>query len=150
MLKIRYAHVIILGMLTLALLAACAPSGAPAISVEGAWGRPSMSMPTAGSMYMVIKNGGDAPDTLLSGTSSACGSIEVHEMVTKSDGTMGMNLIDKPLEISPGGEVTLEPGGLHIMCIMKKDTFVPGNTIDLNLVFEKSGEKALSVELRSE
>jgi copper(I)-binding protein len=148
--KVRFARELALGMLMLILLAACAPAAAPSISIEGAWGRPSMSMPTAGAMYMVIKNSGDAPDTLLSGTSPACGSIEVHEMVMKSDGTMGMNLIDKPLEIPAGGEVTLEVGGLHIMCIMKKDTFVPDNTIDLTLVFEKSGEMPLSVELRSE
>ena len=148
--KVHYAREFILGVLILALLAACGPAATPALSIEGVWGRPSMSMPTAGSMYMVIKNSGDAPDTLLSGISPACGSIEIHEMVMKSDGTMGMNLIDKPLEIPAGGEVTLEVGGLHIMCIMKKETFVPGNTIDLTLVFEKSGEMPLSVELRSE
>jgi len=148
--KIHFARELALGIMLLVMLAACAPAAAPAISVEGAWGRPSMSMPTAGSMYMLIKNSGDASDTLLSGSSSACGSIEVHEMVMKSDGTMGMNLIDQPLEIPAGGEVTLEPGGLHIMCIMKKDTFSPDNTIDLTLNFEKSGEQTLSVELRSE
>jgi copper(I)-binding protein len=148
--NVRFARDLALGFMLLVLLAACAPAAAPAISIEGAWGRPSMSMPTAGSMYMVIKNSGDAPDTLLSGSSPACGSIEVHEMVMKSDGTMGMNLIENPLEIPAGGEVTLEVGGLHIMCIMKKDTFIPDNTVDLTLVFEKSGEMPLSVELRSE
>ena len=67
----------------------------------------------------------------------------------KSDGTMGMNLIDKPLEIPAGGEVTLEVGGLHVMCIMKKDTFAPGNTVDLTLNFEKSGDQTISVELKA-
>jgi len=148
--KVRFARELILSLILLALLAACSPTTAPEINIEGAWGRPSMSMPTAGSMYMVIKNSGDAPDTLLSGSSPACGSIEVHEMVMKSDGTMGMNLIDQPLEITPGSEVTLEPGGLHIMCIMKKDSFAVGNTVDLTLEFENSGEQTFSVELRSE
>ena len=148
--KARITRQLALGLMLVALLAACAPAAAPAISIEGAWGRPSASMPTAGSMYMVIKNSGDAPDTLLGGSSPACGSIEVHEMVMKSDGTMGMNLIDKPLEIPAGGEVTLEVGGLHVMCIMKKDTFTPGNTVDLTLNFEKSGDKTLAVELKSE
>lgn len=108
-------------------------------------------MPTAGGMYMLIKNTGAAPDKLLSGTSPACGSIEVHEMVKKSDGTMGMNLVDQPLEIPAGGQVELKVGDLHVMCIMKKDDlFKPGNVIDLTLKFEKSGEKTVPVEVRAE
>ncbi|GAB4487323.1 MAG: hypothetical protein OHK0031_11370 [Anaerolineales bacterium] len=136
--------------LLMAVLAACAPAAAPQISVEGAWGRPSMDMPMTGAMFMQIKNNGDAPDKLLSGSSPACGSIEIHEMVMKMDGSMGMNLVDKPLEVSAGGALTLEPGGYHIMCIQKTDKFVPGTSVDLTLVFEKSGEKTVSVELRQE
>ena len=137
--------------LVLFMLAGCAPAAAPSISVENAWGRPSATMPTAGGMYMLIKNSGNAPDILLSGSSPACGSIEVHEMVTKSDGTMGMNLVDKPLEITAGGQVELKPGALHIMCIMKKDDmYKVGAKIDLTLKFEKAGEKTVSAEIKAE
>jgi periplasmic copper chaperone A len=138
-------------IIMLVMLAGCTPAAAPSISVESAWGRPSATMPTAGGMYMMIKNSGTAPDKLLSGTSPACGSIEVHEMVKKDDGTMGMNLVDKPLEVSAGGQVELKPGGLHIMCIMKKDDqFKVGAKIDLTLKFEKEGEKTVSAEIRAE
>ena len=83
---------------------------------------------------MLVKNSGDAPDTLLSGKSPACGSIEVHEMVKKTDGTMGMNLVDKPVEIPAGGQVEFKVGDLHIMCIMRNDDqFKPGQKIDLTL-----------------
>ncbi len=147
----NFVRVMALGLLLMALLAGCAgASGTPEITVETAWGKPSMTMPTAGGMYMIIKNSGDGADKLLSGSSPACGSIEVHEMVMKDDGSMGMNLIDKPLEIPAGGQVELKPGDLHIMCIMKNDQFAVGNMIDLTLKFEKSGEKTVSVELRNE
>ena len=147
--KNRLFYVLLTGLLLAAVLAGCGPQAAPAISIETPWGRPSMTMPTAGGMYMLIKNTGDAPDTLLSGSSPACGSIEVHEMVMKADGTMGMNLVEKPLEIPAGGQVELKVGGLHVMCIMKKDdVFKPGAMIDLTLKFEKSGEKTVSVEVR--
>lgn len=137
--------------LILMITAGCAPAAAPAVSIEGAWGRPSMDFPTSGGMYMVIKNSGTAPDKLLAGKSPACGSIEVHEMVKKADGTMGMNLVDKPLEISANGQVELKPGGLHIMCIMKKeDQYKPGSKIDLTLQFEKSGEKTITAEIRAQ
>ncbi len=146
-------HWLLMGVCILALLAlaACSPAQTSSISVENAWGRPSSTTPTAGGMYMLIKNSGTASDKLLSGSSPACGSIEVHEMVKKSDGTMGMNLVDKPLEISAGGQVELKPGGLHVMCIMKKDdVFKVGAKIDLTLKFEKAGEKTVSAEIKAE
>jgi copper(I)-binding protein len=121
----------------------------PTISIESAWGKPSMEMPTAGGLFMLIKNAGSAPDKLISGSSPACGSIEVHEMVMKSDGTMGMNLLDKPVEIPVGGQLELKSGGIHIMCIMKKDDqFKDGAKIDLTLKFEKSGEKKVTADIR--
>lgn len=149
--KLRLLQGLVLGLLLISMVTGCAPTAAPSIAVEGAWGRPSMDMPTAGGIFMMIKNGGDASDNLLSGSSPACGSIELHEMVMKSDGTMGMNLMDHPIEVPAGGEVELKSGGLHIMCIMRKDDqFKPGAMIDLTLVFEKSGEITVPVEVRGE
>jgi periplasmic copper chaperone A len=138
-------------VLLLVLLAGCNPPAASVIAVESAWGRLSPTTPTAGGMYMLIKNTGTAPDTLLSGKSPACSSIEVHKMVKKADGTMGMALVDKPLEIPAGGQVELKVGDLHIMCInMKADQFKVGANIDLTLVFEKAGEKTVSAEIRAQ
>ena len=147
--KTRISFLLVVSIVLLSLLAACS-SAAPAISIENTSGKPSMSMPTAGAMYMLIKNSGTAPDKLMGGSSPACGSIEVHEMVMKSDGSMGMNLLENPLEIPAGGQVELKVGGIHVMCIMKNDQFKAGETIELTLNFEKSGEKTVSVALVSE
>ncbi len=149
--KTRTFTGLLISFLLVLLLASCAPAAAPSISIEGSWGRPSPTLPTTGAFYMVIKNTGSAPDKLLSGTSPACGSVEIHEMVKKSDGTMGMNLVDKPVEIPAGGQVELKVGGLHVMCIMKKDDqFLVGATVDLTLTFEKSGDKTISAEIHAE
>jgi copper(I)-binding protein len=148
--KLRLVQGLVFGLLFAFVLTGCAPAAAPAITIENGWGRPSPSMPTAGGIFMLIKNTGDAPDNLLSGSSPACGSIELHEMVMKSDGTMGMNLMDKPIEIPAGGQVELKSGALHIMCIMKKDDqFKSGAIIDVTLVFEKSGKITVPVEVRA-
>ena len=148
--KKQWLWVLVL-VLLVALLAGCTPPAASVITVENAWGMPSASMPTAGGMFMLIKNSGAAPDKLLSGKSPACGSIEVHEVVKKADGTMGMNLLDKPLDIPAGGQVELKSGSYHIMCIMKKDDlFKTGAKVDLTLVFEKAGEKTVSAEIRAQ
>jgi copper(I)-binding protein len=148
--KVIHNKSLIAVLFVFALLAGCSPATAPAISVEGAWGRPSATMPTAGGMYMLIRNTGTAADRLMSGSSPACGSIEVHQMVMQADGTMGMNLVDSPVEIPAGGQVELKVGALHIMCIMKNESFVPGATINLTLKFEKTGEVVVPVELRAE
>ncbi len=139
-----------LAVLLAALLVACAAPAA-AVTVEGAWGKISPSIPGAGGVYMLIKNSGGAPDRLMSAKSPACGMVEVHEMVKKADGTMGMNLIENPLVIPAGGQVELKVGSFHIMCMMMKgDQFKPGNKIDVTLMFEKSGEKTVSAEIRAE
>ena len=149
--KLRRFAGLMLGLMLLGLLAGCAPAGKPEISIEGQWGRPSPSMPTTGAFYMLIKNSGDAPDKLLSGSSPACGSVELHEMVMKEDGTMGMNLLENPIEIPAKSQVELKVGGLHAMCIMKKDDqFTVGAKVDLTLKFEKAGEKTVTAEIKAE
>ena len=152
--KVSKLNALVLGLLLISALAGCAPpspAAAPTLNIESAWGMPSTDMPTAGGMFMLIKNSGTASDKLLSAKSPACGSVEVHETVMKSDGTMGMNLVENPVEIPAGGQVELKSGDLHIMCIMRKDDlFKPGSMIDLTLAFEKSGEKTVSVEVRGE
>jgi periplasmic copper chaperone A len=132
------------------ILSACAPAATSSISVESAWGKPSMDYPTAGGMYMMVNNSGTASDRLLSGSSPACGSIEVHDMVKKADGTMGMNLVDKPVEVAANGQVEFKSGALHIMCISKNEQFKVGSKIDLTLKFEKAGEKTFAVDIRAQ
>jgi copper(I)-binding protein len=139
-----------LSLLLIVILTGCAVS-APAISIEGVWGRLSPSTLGAGAVYMLIKNSGNQSDRLMSAKSAACGKAEVHEMVKKADGTMEMNLIENPLEIPSGGQVELKVGGYHVMCMMMKgDLFKPGNKVDFVLTFEKTGEKAVTAEIRAE
>ena len=148
--KMRAFAGLLIGLVLLGILAGCAPAASSNISVEGAWARPSPSLPTSGAFYMLIKNSGSAADKLVSGSSPACGSIELHEMVKKDDGTMGMNLLENPVEIPANGQVELKVGGLHAMCIMKKDAFTVGAKVDLTLKFEKAGEKTVTAEIKAE
>jgi periplasmic copper chaperone A len=146
-----YLKVLLGVVLLVFVLAGCQPASAPALTVENAWGRPSPTMPGAGGMYMVIKNAGKAPDRLLSGKSDACGMVEVHEMVKKADGTMGMNLVSEPVVIPASGQVELKVGSLHIMCLqMDTNKYKVGNQINLTLVFEKSGEKTVTADIRDQ
>jgi periplasmic copper chaperone A len=132
-------------------LAGCRPAPTPTLTIEKVWGRPSPTMPGAGGLFMVIKNAGGAADRLVSAKSDACGMVEIHETVKKSDGTMGMNLVTEPVEVPAGGQVELKSGDLHIMCLqLKEDQFKPGGKISLTLVFEKSGEKMVMADIRDQ
>ena len=73
---------------------------------------------------------------------------EIPESSMSSDGVMSMRHLDHGVEIPSGGEIALEPGGLHVMCIEKKADFTAGKKIDLTLFFENSGSKTIDVEIR--
>jgi len=148
--KSRIFAGLMVGFVLLGILAGCAPAAASNITVESVWGKPSPMYPTAGAFFMLIKNNGATAEKLVSGTSPACGSIELHEVVMKDDGSMGMNLLENPIDIPAGGQVELKAGDLHAMCIMKNDNFAVGTKVDLTLKFENAGEKTVTAEIRGE
>lgn len=143
----------ILIILLTTIIAACqsAPEGPaePAISIEGAWGRPSPKVATAGAFYMTIMNEGREADRLISAESSACGVVELHESYETEEGAMGMRPVEGgAIEIPAGGEAELKMGGLHIMCIDKLEDFEAGAVLPLTLNFEKTGEIEMEIEIR--
>ena len=131
-------------------LAACAPAvSGPKISAEMLWGRSSPMVVDAGAFYVVLKNTGTVADKLIGAKSDACGMVELHETVDKGGGMMEMQPIaGQMIEIPAGGSVELKPGGMHVMCMMKKADFAAGTKLPLTLVFEKSGEMKLEAEIK--
>jgi periplasmic copper chaperone A len=132
-------------------LAACAPAAAgPKVAVESVWGRSSPKVATAGAFYMNLKNTGSAADKLIGATSDACGTVELHETVDKG-GVMEMQPIaGQMIEVAAGATVELKPGGMHVMCMMKKADFKAGDKYVVTLKFEKSGEIKVDAEIRNQ
>ena len=89
--------------------------------------------------YMVIRNTGTEPDFLIGGASDFAGKIEIHEMAMDGD-VMKMRQLPDGLEIPAGGEVTLKPGGYHVMFMQLKDQLQPDAKKKVTLRFEKAGE----------
>ena len=145
--KTRLFCILALSALLFAGLSACAPQ-APSINVETAWGKPS-STAGAGAFFMVIKNSGPAADKLVSAKSTACGMTELHQMVKAEDGTMKMALVTDGVEVPANGQLELKSGSYHIMCMkMQADQLVTGAKPTVTLVFDKSGEKTVTLEMR--
>jgi periplasmic copper chaperone A len=96
--------------------------------------------------YMIIKNTGSEADTLLSVSCDCAESVEIHEMKHEA-GMMKMQPVMNGLSIAPGKEVTLAPGGLHLMIMAVKPEMRTDNEVELKLEFAKAKTVIVEAEL---
>lgn len=135
-------------VLACGLLATACGGSDGGIEVEDPWGRTSPRAAGNGAFYMTLDNGGEA-DTLVAATTDACGVVELHTTVM-SDGVMKMQMVEGGIELPADDVVSLEPGGLHVMCIDKQVDFVAGEQISLTLQFESADAQTIDIEIRDE
>ncbi|WP_420644291.1 copper chaperone PCu(A)C [Candidatus Leptofilum sp.] len=128
---------------------ACGGGEEEAVTVTDPWGRTSPAAAANGAFYMMLTNNSDSDDTLLSASTDACGTVELHEMYDKGDGVMGMRPVEGgTIPIPAGGNAELKPGGLHVMCMMKQIDFEEGTEIPITLTFENAGEMEITAVIR--
>jgi len=139
-------HTLTLVVLVTALAAGACSSAGDGIVVEDPWGRTSPMVTANGAFYMVLI-GGEEADRLIAADTDACGTVELHQTVM-SDGVMTMQPAEGGIEIPAGGEVVLEPGGYHVMCIDKTQEFEAGDVISLTLTFDQADPRTVDVEIR--
>lgn len=132
-------------LLTGALLSTAAYAGG--IAVTGAWSPPSPGNAMAGAAYLHIANDGKEKDTLLSAESPAAERAELHT-TTNDNGVMKMRHLSA-LEIAPGEAVEFSPGGNHVMLMGLVTPLKAGTHYPLTLTFEKAGEIATEVEVKT-
>lgn len=108
------------------------------LDLSGLFARATLPNAPVGGGFLTITNNGAATDCLLSVTSPAAGTAQIHTMQMDGD-IMRMRQVEDGLEIPAGQTVTLSPGGLHIMFMALKQPFVEGETIPVTLTFEKAG-----------
>ncbi len=130
-----------------------APSNAAStIAVTNVWSRPA---DTTGVVYATIKNTATTADALVSAASPVAKSVEIHETVAASPGSMssssmkdmpGMSdssgIVMRPVKkiaIPAGGSVELKPGGYHIMLVGLSHELKAGDTIPITLTFQNAG-----------
>ncbi len=117
-----------------------APALAPSIEIQNPYAFATMPGATTGAAFMVIKNTGDLDDKLIGATSKVAEITEIHQnMIDPDDGTMMMRKV-KEISIPMEGQAILEPKGYHVMFIKMKEALVMNESVDITLIFEKSGE----------
>jgi hypothetical protein len=135
--------------LALELIAAIALTiGAILASTPGVWASDLMvkevfarasavSTAKTGAVYLTLTNNSLKVDRLLSVTTAASETAQLHESVEK-DGVATMKHLEA-LEIPAGGKLELKPGGIHIMLTGLKAPLKKGSMILLELKFELAG-----------
>jgi copper(I)-binding protein len=127
------------------LLASCKPASAPpAVSVDGVWARANVPGQSGSAAYFTIRNAG-GEDTLLT-VSSPGANASLHS-TSMDNGVMRMRPLET-LDIPANGTVELKPGGTHVMLMELKQPLQAGSALELDLKFEKSGERKVMAEVR--
>jgi hypothetical protein len=116
------------------------------LKIAHPWTRATAAAGAAGGGFLTVRNTGTAPDRLLRAESPAATTVELHTHINDG-GVMRMRPVPD-IPIPPGSEVTLQPGGLHVMLLGTRQKFERGARILLTLVFERAGR--IEVELAVE
>ncbi|MFC8914387.1 copper chaperone PCu(A)C [Streptomyces sp. NPDC057116] len=111
-------------------LGGCSSDSGPALKVDGAF-MPQPVGDMAGG-FLTVTNSGDAADRLTSVTSPLSDDVQIHE--TKNQKMRQVSGFDIPA----GGELKLERGGSHIMFMAIKKRPKQGDTVEVELHFDKS------------
>lgn len=108
------------------------------LELTGGFSRATLPNAPVGGGYVSITNHGTADDRLVSISTPAADTGQLHEMSMAGD-VMKMRDLPEGLVIPPGATVTLEPGGVHMMFMGLKQPFVEGESITVTLTFEVAG-----------
>lgn len=122
-----------------ALLAGCSAHSQP-VEIANAWATATPPNVAVAAAYMDIT--AHTADRLLRASSPVAQSIEVHQ-TSIEDGMSKMRPVELALEA--GQTVKLEPGGTHLMIIGITAPFVAGQSVPLQLEFERAGTITLDV-----
>jgi copper(I)-binding protein len=85
-------------------------------------------------------------DTLTGVSSPDAGAAMLHK-TTEMGGMSGMSDMDR-LVLPAGQKITLAPHGMHVMLMDLKHKLLPGQAIELDLTFAKSGVMHVKVPVQ--
>ena len=140
---------VIIGLLLISslLVAACAPAGG-GVAIKDQYVRASPTGAETGGAFTTIVNNGQSADRLMSASSPAAQTVELHETVDEN-GVMRMVHHPEGWEIPAGGTLELKPGGKHIMLIGLTAPLEAGKKIQITLNFEKAGAQTIDVPVQA-
>ncbi|MFP5469490.1 MAG: copper chaperone PCu(A)C [Alphaproteobacteria bacterium] len=101
------------------------------------WAPPTLGKQRIGVVYFTLRNQGPDTDRLLAVDLPDGGQASLHNSEMQ-DGVMRMRPIDAAV-IPAGGDLSLQPGGMHVMLNGLPGPLIKGGRLRLILRFEKAG-----------
>ena len=125
---------------------------APDLVVRDAWVRAAavpedMAALVNSAAYLTIENRGNAPDRLVEVSFDGAKRVDLHESFVNEQGIASMRPVDF-VEVPPGGEARLEPGGLHVMLMGLVGPLSVGDSVTTVLQFEVTGRVSVITVVR--
>lgn len=136
----RTAFAGVLALTTGLALTACSPGTGAQLEVTGAFMPQPVSDMAAG--FLLVRNNGDAADRLTSVTSSLSDHVSIHETKNRT-----MRMVTS-FEVPAGGELDLGRGGNHIMFTELKQQPRQGETVPVELHFEKADPITVDIPVK--
>lgn len=127
-------------------------AGADRVTISDPWARETPAGAHMGSVYLTIVSA--AGDRLLRASvpRSVAARTQIHETIVRQQADGGgesMTMRRVPfLELPPGQEVELEPGGFHLMLIDLRRPLKAGDKLAVTLRFEKAGTRTVTADVR--
>jgi hypothetical protein len=86
------------------------------------------------AVFLTLTNDSTQSRALVAGTSPIAEVVEIHKHIHEG-GMMRMRPVSR-IEVPAQSAVRLQPGGFHIMLIGLKGDLVPGDQVELTLIFD--------------
>ncbi len=132
-------------VLALAFSASVLADAAATVAVEKPFARKAMKAQRNSAAFMTLRNSGPAV-AVVAAESPVAEIVELHTHI-HDKGVMRMRKIDK-IDVPAGGEVTLQPGGLHVMLLGLKQDLNEGDTITVTLKFNDGSSKVIEAPVK--
>jgi copper(I)-binding protein len=111
------------------------------LTINGGWVR--ISTNDVAAAYFQVKNGG-LDDTLESVKASVGSAAQIHETITEGASSKMQEVTDG-VDVPANGELTLDPGGYHVMIMGLTSPLSEGDSVDLTLQFKNAGAVTIKV-----
>ncbi|MCB7135605.1 copper chaperone PCu(A)C [Cellulosimicrobium marinum] len=124
-----------------------AAAEADALSITDPWVKAADEGMTAA--FGTLTNDSDADVRVVSATSTATSSMELHEMATGDDGEMVMQQKAGGFVVAAGESHELSPGGDHLMFMDVTEPIQPGDEVTVTLTAEDGSTYAFTAPART-
>ncbi|MCF8191627.1 MAG: copper chaperone PCu(A)C [Burkholderiales bacterium] len=116
------------------------------IEIRDAYAHATSTAQPVGAGFVTVANSA-AADRLVSVSCTCSQSAELHSM-TMDGGVMKMRKLEG-IDVPAKGSLVLEPGGMHLMLIGLKAPLAEGQSVPLELRFDKAGVVKTTLKVKS-